>query len=94
VGVVESACAGAGVDVLGPGVGLSAAVGEVDDGLAQAPVAAAAERDVAGAPRRAGGGRDPGCGGEGVFGGEAAAGVTDLGEQGRGAGRCRSGAGW
>lgn len=84
MGVVEAAGSCSGVGVLGPGVGLVGAVGEVDDCLAEAVVAAAAEHGVVGAPGRAGGGGDPGCGGEGVVGREAAAGVADVGERGGG----------
>ena len=50
VGVVVPADSGAGVDVLGPGAAHAAAVGEVDEGLAQVVVAAAAEHDVVGPP--------------------------------------------
>lgn len=46
---------------------MPAAVGEVDDGLAQAVIAAAAECDVVGPSRRAGGGREAGGGGEGLI---------------------------
>lgn len=84
VGVIQPACAGSGIGVLGPGVGGAAAVGEVDDRLAETVVAAAAERDLVGPPGCAGGRCDAGRGGEGVVGGEPGADVTDLGEQGRG----------
>lgn len=84
VGVVQPASSGPGVGVLGPGVSGAAAVGEVNDSLAQAVVAAAAEGDVVGPARRPGGRGDAGRGGEGVVGGEAGADVADLGEQGRG----------
>jgi hypothetical protein len=85
VGVVEAAGSGSGVDVLGPGVGLAAAVGEVDQPLAQPVVAAPAEHHVVSPTGRAGRGRDAGRGSQGVIGRVAAAGVADLSEQGRGA---------
>jgi hypothetical protein len=85
VGVAQLAGSGSGVDVCGPGGGVAAVVGEVDDRVAQLLVAREPERDRVQLPGAAGGGRDPGQGGQRVVGGEASAGVTDLGQQGGGA---------
>lgn len=63
---------------------MTAVVGEVDDRVAQLLVAGEPERDRVELAGPAGGGRDPGQGGERVVGGEPVARVTDLGEQGRG----------
>jgi hypothetical protein len=48
VGMLQVAGPGVGVDVGGPGCGVSAVVGEVDDGVAQLLVAGVAERDRVG----------------------------------------------
>ena len=92
--VVVAAGAGALVEVGGPGVGVAAVAGEVADRVAQLSVGAPAEGDDLDLAGLAGGGGDSGQAGQGVGGGEAAAGVADLGEQSGGAYAARSGAGW
>jgi hypothetical protein len=85
VGVVVAAVAGALVEVGGAGVGVAAVAGEVADRVAQSLVEGPAEghdADLAGFAGRWG---YAGQAGQGVGGGEAAAGVTDLGQQPSGA---------
>ena len=83
-----------GVDRGGPRVGHAAAVGEVHDGGAEFLAARPAEHRLAALAGLAGRRARPGQRGEGVIGGEPLPAVADLGEQGRGADRSRSGAGW
>src|SRR5664279_1406514 len=81
VGVVVAAGDGSVVEVGGPGVVVAGVAGEVAQGVSELFVASPAERDgfdLAGLPGRW---CDTGQGGQGVGGGELAAGVADLGEQ-------------
>src|SRR5579864_7156207 len=81
VGVVAAAGGGVVVEAGGPGAGGAGVPGEVAQGVAELLVGAPAERDGLDLARLPGGGGDPGQAGQGVAGGEAAAGVADLGEQ-------------
>src|SRR4051794_36200740 len=81
VWVPRAAVAGALVDVGGPGAGLAAVGGEVDERFAELLVAAVAEGDVVFLAAGAGGGRDPGGRGECGVVREAGAAVADLGQQ-------------
>src|SRR3954471_19741044 len=89
--MIVAAGDGALVEVGGPGVGVTGVGGEVADGVAQLLVRGPAEADGLDPARLAGGGGDPGQAGQGVGGGEAAAGVADLGEQTGGAHGARAG---
>ena len=73
---------------------MSAVAGEVAEGVAQLFVRGPAEGDGFDLAGLAGGGGDSGQAGQGVWGGESASGVADLGEQAGGADAARSGAGW
>src|ERR1022692_897644 len=81
VRVVAAAGDGLVVEGGGPGAGPAGIAGEVAQGVAQLLVGSPAERDGLDLARLAGGGGDPGQAGQGVAGGEAAAGVADLGGQ-------------
>ena len=85
VGMVVAAGSGAVVEVGGPGVGVSAAVGEVGDGVAQLFVAGPAEPDGAELSGLAGRGCCAGQAGQRFGGGESGSAVADLGQQPRGA---------
>ena len=83
--VVVAAVAGSSVEVVGPGVGGVGVAGKVGDGAAQLLVDSPAERDdfdLAGLSCR---GSGPGETDQKLWGGVAAAGVADLGEQADGA---------
>ena len=81
VGVVVASVAGALVEVGGPGVGVVGVAGEVDDGAAELFVDGPAEGDDLDLAGLSGRGCGAGQAGECFGGGEAAAGVADLGEQ-------------
>src|SRR6266536_685570 len=93
VGVGLALCAVVLVDGLGPGAGVAAVGGEVDDRLAQLLVAGPAEADLGVAAGLAGRGRGAGERGQAVGGGEAAAGVADLDQELGGADAAGSGQG-
>ena len=73
------------VEVGGPEGGVSAVGGEVAYGVAELLIGGPAEGDGTDFAGLAGGGGDPGEAGQRIGGGEAAAGVADLGEQSGGA---------
>jgi hypothetical protein len=81
VGVVLSAGAGSGVDVVGPGVPVACAVSQDAEVAAQALVAGPAEGGVALFAGLFGDGCLTGVSGEGIGGGVSGAVVADLGEQ-------------
>jgi hypothetical protein len=85
VGVLVSAGACSPVEVGGPEGGVSAVGGEVAYGVAELLIGGPAEGDGTDFAGLAGGGGDPGEAGQRIGGGEAAAGVADLGEQSGGA---------
>ena len=84
VGVVVAACSGSGVEVGGPGVGVSGVGGEVDHGVAQLFVTGPAESDGAQFAGLAGRGCYAGQAGQRFGGGELGAAVADLGQKPRG----------
>ena len=91
MGVVVSAGDRVAVELVGPRVGAAAVSGEVADGVAELFVGGPAEADAAVFAGLAGGGCDAGEAGEGFWGGEAGAAVTDLGEEPGGADGARAG---
>lgn len=78
------------VEVGGPGVGVPAVAGEVDEGIAQPLVGRPSEGDGAVLARRARRGCRPGQAGQGLGGGNALGAVADLGQQVGGAHRARA----
>src|SRR3954463_629311 len=79
--VTGAAVAGSLVDVGGPGTGLSAVGGEVEQRFAQLLVAGVREGAVTLFATGRGGGSDSGSGGQGGGIGEAGPAVADLGQQ-------------